>query len=198
MRFEGPQTGFQEALQREKVSTLNRFFARRTFQQDLNVETVHTFLNSCAMAAAASAGGGPPDEPPHGLPADDVGDDEQPENEDVDDAMGEDGDAQAEDANLPGVFQRLPNMGRSRIETRLEALREERIQKRKAAASASKDLRNEKRKQSRLKNKALRLNNNDLIEVFRMRAEAQAKAAAKAVPKAKAAAKGKAHAKEAA
>ena len=150
------------------------------------------------MAAVASAGGGPPDEPPHGLPGDHVGDDEPAEDENEDDAMGEDGDAQAKDSALPGMFGLLPDMGRSRIEERLEALRAERTNKKKDAQEASKHLRNEKRKQSRLKAKALRLNNNDLVEVFRMRAEAQAKAVAKAAPKGKAAAKGKAHAKEAA
>ena len=107
-------------------------------------------------------------------------------------AAAEDGDANVEvvdDAELPKGMARLPYLGLSTVAKEVKALKERKAAAKDAQKKAATDLRNATRREKRIREKAAKLDNNDLMEVFKMRQEAQAKAVAKTKAKAKAAAK---------
>ena len=93
---------------------------------------------------------------------------------------------EAPNAARPGGIINLA-LGKSKIKKRIDDLVRNRNDIKKAQQEASKALKAEKRKERRLRVKAEKLDNNDLMEVFRLRQEAEKKrAAAKAAAKAKA------------
>ena len=70
--------------------------------------------------------------------------------------------------------------GKSEIQAKVSTLGETREQLKKEPRTATTELRSARRRESRLKNKAAKMDNNGLLEIFRIRAEAKAKAIAKA------------------
>eukprot|EP00929_Paragymnodinium_shiwhaense_P003549 TRINITY_DN104112_c0_g1_i1.p1 TRINITY_DN104112_c0_g1~~TRINITY_DN104112_c0_g1_i1.p1 ORF type:complete len:153 (-),score=60.66 TRINITY_DN104112_c0_g1_i1:204-662(-) len=142
------------------------------------------------MAAAGSADAMPREAAADRRDVEDVADEENPDRDDEDAA---ELDADGGEAEGALAMQLVPDLGPSALSQRIKTMQAARTAKRKEAAAATADLRNAKRRQSRLKTRAMRLDNNELLEVFKMRQETQAKAMAKG--KAAAAAKGKAKAK---
>ena len=119
----------------------------------------------------------------------------------------EDGHADASQDEAAGQVQEAPEaangrdqravfdvdyFGPSDMNRQIETLKHRRQEIKNKAAAASKELKKAKRKEKRLRTKAEKLDNNDLMEVFRLRAEAQAKAKEKAAAKAQAKAKAQA------
>lgn len=131
------------------------------------------------MAAAASQGAG--DEPPRG------GAGELPPREDAeldgDDSEAEDAENGEGDAKVPKELFTM-KIGPSKISAKIDKLKKDRERIKAEHKEASKHLKREKRQQNRLRAKANKLDNNDLMEVFRLRADIAAKAKAKAKAKA--------------
>lgn len=152
------------------------------------------------MAAAGSA-----DAMPKEAAADprDVEDAAGQDHSDRDEEDADELEADADDAAAAPAMDLVPDLGPSEMSQRIKTMQAARTAKKKEAAAATADLRNARRRQSRLKTRAMRLDNNELLEVFRMRQETQAKAKAKgkaaaaAAGAAKAKAKGKAKAQAA-
>lgn len=166
------------------------FLDQISFSGDLHSNSFGSlFLPLAYRMAAAVAGAG--DLPPDGgndghNPEDAPEEGEESENPDEEEAP--------EDAPAPDNLFAL-NLGNSKVSESIHRLKREREENRKKTITASKELKKHKRKQARLRNKAQKLDNNDLMEVFRLRSEAMAKAKAKAKGAAAAAPKAKAKAK---
>ena len=126
------------------------------------------------MAAAAAGSGG---EPPRKDDMPELGEENMEEEDDE-----EEEEEDAKDSKVPRGLLHM-KIGTSKISKKIEALRVQRDKLKSEQATATKELKKQRRTQARLRTKAQKLDNNDLMEVFRLRMEAQAKAKAKAEAK---------------
>lgn len=119
-----------------------------------------------------------------------LGGEEQPDSQppaDGDEAVGDDaapGQGQHAQPGKPeekelalGEFVKKAGMGKSKTAAHIADLKREREQMRSHVKKANSTIKNARRREKRLREKASKLDNNDLMEVFRMRSETEAKKA---------------------